>query len=264
MSIKLPIFDNMFSHTHTSSWYNKSSIMEWDRNLNLNYIFTTNPNVDFKDKKIYMWLIESPEITTNDYQYVKDNANKFDKIFTFNREILESISSSRFTPIGGCWINESDRKIHEKNKLVSIISSGKNQTSGHKFRNQIVDKFSNIIDLYGKAHKPIEFKIESLKDYRFQIVVENNKSDFYFTEKLIDCFQTGVIPIYWGCPSIHNFFDSNGIIMFNTIEELYSILKSLSNDLYEFKIESVRNNFEISKNYLIAEDYIIKNYLKEL
>lgn len=264
MKLKLPLFDGMFSHTHTSSWYNKSSIMEWDRSINLDYIFTTDPNVDFNDKKIYMWLIESPEITTGYYQQVKNNPKKFDKIFTFNKEILDSTSNSNFVPIGGCWINENDRKIYKKNKLISIISSGKNQTTGHNFRNSIIEKFSNNLDLYGRSYKPIEFKIESLKDYRFQVVVENTKSDYYFTEKIIDCFQTGTIPIYWGCPSINNFFDSDGIINFNTIEDLNLILKSLSNDLYDSKIESIKNNFEISKNYLIAEDYIVKNYFKDL
>jgi hypothetical protein len=238
--------------------------MEWDRSLNLDYIFTTDPGVEFKDKKIYMWLIESPEITKGHYEYVKNNPKKFDKIFTFDKEILDTTPNSLLTPIGGCWIHEGDRIMYKKNKLISIISSGKNQTTGHRFRNSIIDKFSNRLDLYGRVYNPIEFKVESLKDYRFQIVVENTKSDYYFTEKIIDCFQTGTIPIYWGCPSINDFFDSNGIITFDTIDDLNSILDTISNDLYESKIESIQNNFEISKNYLISEDYIMKNYFKKL
>jgi hypothetical protein len=260
---KIPIIDSMFSHAYTSSWYNKSSLMEWDRNIEYGYTFITDPTINVENKKVYVWLLESPAITPYYYEYVKNNSEKFDVILTFDKNILESTTNSKFTPIGGCWIDASDRKIFNKSKLVSLISSGKEQTNGHKFRNSITKRFVDKLDLYGRLHNPIEFKIESLKDYRFQVVVENIKSDFYFTEKIIDCFQTGTIPIYWGCPSIGNFFDSNGIIEFNNLEDLENILNSLSNELYESKLKSITNNFELSKNYLIAEDYIIKNYFKD-
>ena len=45
-------------------------------------------------------------------------------------------------------------------------------------------------------------KIDGLRDYRYHFCIENIKRDYWFTEKLIDCFVTGTIPIYWGCPSI--------------------------------------------------------------
>ena len=44
-----------------------------------------------------------------------------------------------------------------------------------------------------------------------------------FSEKLLDAMAVGTIPVYWGCPEIDKFFDKNGIITFNTIEELKDI-----------------------------------------
>ena len=34
----------------------------------------------------------------------------------------------------------------------------------------------------------------------------NGRGDYEFDEKLIDCFLTGTVPIFWGCPSIDKFF----------------------------------------------------------
>jgi hypothetical protein len=135
-------------------------------------------------------------------------------------------------------------------------------------RNAIVNEIKNgrlkgKVDLYGRGFNEIPDKLTGLKDYMFSIVVENTKKDYYFTEKLIDCFRTGTIPIYWGCPSIGEFFDLNGMIIFDDIYEMKPILNSINLNTYNEKIESVRNNFEKAKKYLIAEDYMFENYLSK-
>lgn len=271
MKIKLPIVDGMFAHCHTTS-DRPSDLMEWDRdNLkDYDFLFFTDDSLKFVDnfpnKKKYAWLLESPEITSGSYSWLKENYNKFDKVFTFKKDVLENVKNSKFLPIGGCWINDVDRvaNVNEKNKLTSMVASGKGQTSGHKLRHVVINSLRDKFDLYGRAYNPIDNKITSLKNYMFQIVIENNKSDYYFTEKLIDCLQTGVIPIYWGCPSICDFFDCNGIINFNSLDELNSILNSLTPDIYNQKKESISKNFELSKKYTVAEHYLINNYIDEL
>jgi hypothetical protein len=90
----------------------------------------------------------------------------------------------------------------------------------------------------------------------FSIVVENIKTDYYFTEKIIDCFRTGTIPIYWGCPSIGDFFDKNGIITFNTELELLEIIKNLKSEDYYDRIDSINKNYEIAKDFLLIENWI--------
>jgi len=264
---KYSIKDKLFSHAFSSCDWERPTYFEWSFNdIVTDFIFLTDYdllNVDlYGDIKKYAWLVESPEITPMSYKFVFDNHNKFDKIFTFDKSILDTTNNSHITPYGGCWIKPIDRGTHfdKKCKMVSMVSSGKMMTTGHRLRKDVIDKFGNNIDLYGRAYKYIDNKIESLLDYKFQIVIENTKRDYYFTEKLIDCLQTGVIPIYWGCPSIGNFFDINGVLTFETESELSNILNSLSDNLYLDKVESIKNNFELSKNYLIAEDYIYLNY----
>ena len=53
-------------------------------------------------------------------------------------------------------------------------------------------KFSNDIGRYVKN------KIEFLKAYKFSISMENSNGDGYISEKIIDSFLAGTIPIYYG------------------------------------------------------------------
>lgn len=83
--------------------------------------------------------------------------------------------------------------------------------------------------------------------------------DDYFTEKILDCFATGTIPIYLGTKNIGNYFDSNGIITYTDDFDI----KSLTPELYYSKMESINNNFERVKEYEIPEDMMYQKYLKQ-
>ena len=87
---------------------------------------------------------------------------------------------------------------------------------------------------------PWETKYLYLNDYRFQIVVENDKYETYFTEKLTDCFATGTIPIYWGAPDIGKYFNTDGMILID--DELDISL--LTEDYYFSKLNAIKDNFE--------------------
>ena len=144
-----------------------------------------------------------------------------------------------------------------------MIYSNKNQMEGHQLRHQIANKYDNI-DLFGRGTpNPLDYKEDSLVDYRYSIVVENSKTDNYFTEKLIDCLAVGTIPIYWGCPNLDNYFNLDGIITFNTLDELNNILPTLDDELYNSKIDTIKQNLEKSKEYNVTEDWIYKNIINE-
>ncbi len=257
---KLYFHDSIFSHANSSSWYNTPEYFDWVRKYDENHLIFTDFSVDkvdfFKNDKKYAWLLESPLISSSAYGFIKQNHDKFDRVFTFDSDLLNISNKFTLVPIGGCWIDESDRIIHEKTKDVSMIASSKSTTIGHKFRHEIIDRFKNF-DLYG-FNNPIDKKITGLQDYRFSIVVENCKSDYYFTEKLIDCFVTGTIPIYWGCPSIFYFFNDEAILSFNSLEELENILNNATEEFYLSKLEAIKENFNLSFKYLIADNEIYK------
>jgi hypothetical protein len=88
--------------------------------------------------------------------------------------------------------------------------------------------------------------------------VESSRMNDYFSEKLIDCFSMGTIPIYWGCDAVDDIFDPGGIIRFQSINELRNILKELSRFNYEARSVPIMRNLEIAKYYRVCEDGMIE------
>ena len=252
----------MFAHAKYSTDYQDSKYIEWDRkvNTNDNTIFYTDyslSQVRNDNKNNIAWLLESPEITSQAYKWIESNNKLFTSVLTHNKELLDKGENYMFCPTGGCWIKPEDQKIYEKKKLVSIIASAKRMTQGHMLRHQSIQMFKGKIDVYGRGYNPIEYKLDGLKDYAFSLTIENTQKDYYFTEKLIDCFMTGTVPIYWGCPSIGKFFNTDGMIIYDNFTDFLDI----SFEKYENMKNAIEENFERAKEYLIAEDYIYKNYL---
>jgi len=69
-------------------------------------------------------------------------------------------------------------------------------------------------------------------EYKFSICFENLSYEGYVTEKIIDCFNAGVIPIYMGAPDINDFVPENSFIDFRdfgSLSDLNIYLKGLTN-----------------------------------
>jgi hypothetical protein len=267
MKKSFKIVDVMFAHATYSTDYQDSKYIEWNRypvNSDDDIVFYTDYSlgkVGDKNKSI-AWLLESPDITTQSYDWIESNNYRFKNVLTHSRKLLEKGENYIFCPTGGCWIKPEDQKIYDKSKLVSIIASSKRITNGHMLRHNSIQIFRNKMDVYGRGYNPVDYKLDALKDYAFSLTIENTNKDFYFTEKLIDCFMTGTVPIYWGCSSICKFFNPDGMIIFDNIRELKKILDGISLEQYAIMKDAIYDNFERAKNYLIAEDFIYKNYLE--
>jgi hypothetical protein len=203
------------------------------------------------------WLLESPELMRKQRREIVALEGFFDRILTFDRFLLQRSDRYVFCPMGGSWIPADQWAIYPKTKNVSIFCSKQNYLTGHKMRFAVVRKYSEHIQgVFGRAFKPLENKVDGLKDYRFSIAIENCRRDFYFTEKLIDCFATGTVPIYWGCPGIGRFFDPSGILSFGTTRQLKNILGSISHDLYNSLLPAVEHNFRLAASYRIVEQHM--------
>lgn len=216
---------------------------------------------NFSSKK-FGWLLESKYITPLIVEKVKNEYEKyceiFDLIFTHNQQLISlDPNKFKFVPAQGFWIK--DPMIHSKTKLVSMISSRKSVTVGHKKRVGYADTYSHQLDLYGRGYREIEFKEQGLNDYMFSVAIENGSYKTYFTEKILDCFATGTVPIYWGAPDIDKYFDISSILLIDETN-----LDTLSKDFYYDNIESIKFNFEQVKKIEILEDFIYNTYLNEM
>lgn len=207
------------------------------------------------------WVIEPSIINGEDYLNVIKRQDEIDYIFMHDLQAGEKIDPKKFVyiPHGGTHLQEDDMKIHDKTKLVSFIFSNKQWCKPHSFRHEIYPHIKDIVDCYGTGcDRYIKFKSEGLNDYCFSIAMENYDSPGLFTEKLIDCFQTGTIPIFYGTKNIGDYFNIKGFFQFETLDELRDILKSLSFEKYKQMIPFVIENYMLSRNYLFPEKIIEK------
>lgn len=90
---------------------------------------------------------------------------------------------------------------------------------------------------------------DCLFESMFHVAFENYVSDHYFTEKVIDCFASYTVPIYYGCPKIGDHFDAEGILMASSHQEVIDILNSLTPDDYWKRMPAMQRNFERSQSY---------------
>lgn len=263
------IIDDNFAHAKYSTDHQISKYIEWVRNIKSqedDIVFLTDYSMlnsnNILGKKIGL-LMEPKSIKPTIHEWVKTNYDKFYIILTYDKELIGLSDNIIFYPHSGCWIDTQDQMVYEKTKLTSIIASSKTQTNGHKLRHDVIKlaKTNNIdLSVFGRGYNPVDYKLTALKDYAFTIVIENTDYDYYFTEKLIDAFMTGTIPIYWGCPSIDKFFNTDGMLIFNDLNDLLPQLKSLSLDKYLSMLDAVKENYEkAKKSFLIAEDWIFEN-----
>jgi hypothetical protein len=263
--IKCNLYGDSFTHnTGGNKGYSthgkESKYIEWvfDNSSNISFYIDGFIPLAFKhkdNKKKYGWLLESKFVSNSIYENVKNHYLKyfeiFDLIFTNSKDLLDIDERFKFCPAASTWIQSP--KIYKKSKMISMIASNKSMTYGHLERLQWVEKIGDQVDLYGRGFNQIDFKEEGLCDYMFSVCIENGFYDGYFTEKILDCFATGTIPVYKGAPNIGDYFNTDGIIFLNDEFEV-------SEDIYYSKMKAIRDNFEVQKTYPIGEDFIYLNY----
>lgn len=211
---------------------------------------------DRRKEPKYLWLSESRFIKPGLVESIIENQSQVEKtyktIFTHDQRLLSLGDKYKWVPAQGFWIKEP--KIYTKTKLISMIASNKRMCEGHTKRLEWVKALGDKVDLYGRGFNEIEFKEEGLCDYMFSIAIENGQYETYFTEKLLDCFATGTIPVYLGAPDIGDYFNSDGII---DLEDGFEI----SEKIYYSKKDAIKENLDKAREMEVTEDFIYLNYL---
>lgn len=262
------MISGQFSHAKSSTWYKSCDFFSWDfdsKKNNISFYIDGDVQEGIKDsgdgKKKFLWTLESNKFNSNVFDYIENNLElvleTYEMIFTYNDKLCDIDNKFKWVPAMGTWIENP--KIHEKNKMVSMITSNKTMTEQQKFRVDFANNNKHLMDVFGNGFNPIKNKEKGLNEYKFSVCIENDTFDTYFTEKILDCFATGTIPIYKGTKNITKYFNKEGILFLEDIN-----LESLNEDLYFSKIEAVKDNFQRVLEYNTVEDWIYNKYLKEV
>ena len=273
--IEVNLFDSNFAHTTSVCGFDSATA--WRKPTKIAYardkqsyegvtIFTDDfifsPQVDLVHSKYKIaWCQESPVIKPQSHINIHNVEDKFDFIFTHNKQkISEKPEKYKFLPAACCWVKDYTFNIEKKTKLASHIFTGKNFSEGHTLRHNIKQLLKNSpIDIFGENQFD---KVEVHQPYKFSIVVENCKSPGYFSEKIIDCLIQGTIPVYWGDPTISSYFNMNGIIVFNNIKELANL--KINKNYYEENLNAVKENISICEDRYLSSDDNLADLLKKI
>lgn len=103
--------------------------------------------------------------------------------------------------------------LKKENKIVWVTS---NQTAskGHSERMAFLNRIKDLpnVHLYGRGIRPVADKWSVLEDAKYAIAYENFENDYYWTEKIIDCYLSYTMPLYFGCRAISDFFPKESYI----------------------------------------------------
>jgi len=221
------------------------------------------------------YIIEPEEvISVGFYSRVIENKDLFKYILTDKEIILKNCSNAILFEYGTAWIQENPhpQKIHG----ISTIIGFKNTIEGHQLRHSIWEHRDSIHTphfFYGSFHGgPAsdnndliigEHNRDQLFKYEFQIVIENKKTDYWFTEKLCDCFSSRVVPIYYGARKISDYFDTRGMIIVNDLAGVIRACNYITESTYSEMLPYIDENEKRVKAYFRLGDRVTQK-LKEL
>jgi len=187
------------------------------------------------------------------HNWAIQNSYLFSCILTWGQEVLDQCDNALLFPFGTTFLHENN--IYEKLAAldkkfeISFLCGSKNMIEGHKLRQKIYNKQSQVKIPTKWLYTTTESKSICFENNMFHIVVENSKNQNYFTEKIVDAFLTKTLPLYWGCSNIGDFFDDRGIITFSNENELVDIINSLTEEDYFSRKEYIENNYQTAMYY---------------
>ncbi len=132
-----------------------------------------------------------------------------------------------------------------KDKLMSVVASHKTRTAGAKARKEFIikmkehfkdglDAFSNLPGVFGPDTKISGIKWNAVAPYKYHLAIENSLVPHYWTDKILDAYLAGAYPIYYGDPSVAEYFPKNSFTMIdiNNIEESIKIIEKAISENY--------------------------------
>lgn len=153
-----------------------------------------------------------------------------------------------------------------KTKLMSVITSSKDFTEGHKkrlhFVNRLKEHFGSDIDVFGRGIREIDDKWDAVYPYKYHIALENSVVPYYWTEKLADAYLAGAYPIYYGCPNLEDYFPDGSYTRIN-IDDVEGSIRIIENCIREQRYEMAQDKIKRARD-LVLDKYNLFALIAEL
>lgn len=213
-------------------------------------------NLEGDSSKYKIYISMEPFNIINIKDEIMANHNKFDYILTHDTDLLK-LDNARLLEFGTKWMLEDeyrDVKMEDKEYSISFVCGRKNMTTGHSIlhdiwnsrdRITIPKKFFSSSFQGGLSNTGLVLgdRKTALYDSMFHICVENVKTDYMFTEKLIDTLLMKTIPVYYGCNKLPDYFNTKSIVTFSNLDELVDKANTLTAEYYASCYDSILENY---------------------
>jgi hypothetical protein len=146
-----------------------------------------------------------------------------------------------------------------KKKFAAAVISNNRTGSTDFFRLEFINELNKYkkVDLGGTYNNnvgKIKDKIKFLRNYKFSIAMENSEGDGYLTEKIIDSFESGTIPIYYGDYMVEEYINPKAYILIRNKKDLKKKIEY---------IKKLDNNDKLYKK-ILNENLLINDYNKNI
>ena len=153
----------------------------------------------------------------------------------------------------------------EKTKLMSVITSNKAFTKGHRERIEFVHKlkehYGDKLDMFGWGFNGFENKWDVIAPYKYHIALENNSTPYYWTEKLADSYLGNAFPIYFGAENVDEFFSKDSFLAID-IHDVEGAIKKIDAVISEDLATKNASAVEAAKQ-LVLDKYNLFNLIVE-
>ena len=235
------------------STYGENYNFEFDKSVEIYIDLFPNKT---KDVDIRILIVMEPDIISRISDQVILRQDEFDYIFTFDGKIISNCKNSIVFEFGTKWVDYINYSYPNKNFSISTICGYKQISKNHLLRKKLwykQEKITNPTDFYISQHggvdniknnKQLQESKLPLFDSMFHVCIENVSQDYYFSEKLIDCFLCKSMPIYVGCNNLESYFNVEGMFLANDINQLIDICNTLTENDYLSRLDIIEENYQ--------------------
>lgn len=234
-------------------------------------------------EKVIAVLWEPPSVLPHNYD--AERHHFFSRIYTWRDDLVDN---QKYFKIAYPDLRPMLEGVPSfKNKKLAILVSSKKKSPHanelYSAREKTVDFYCQNhpedLDLFGPHWPPSPVykgvipgtlldKVRKLKGYKFCYAYENIKDEpGYITEKILNCFQAGCVPIYWGASNVEQYIPKSCFISrkeFNSEAELYDYIKNMPEDEYNQYLNDIKQYLDSDQAKIFTIENLIATFMDML
>lgn len=212
-------------------------------------IFVSGENLA-PDFNLCDYALSSEKLTFGDrhlyYPYFVAYADDIAKLQQKHLNVTDGAAKRDFCS----FVYSNDRADAVRGQLFTALSAYRKVDSGGRFQNNVGG--------------PVADKVAFESQHKFSIACENSSHPGYLTEKLVQAFAAGTVPVYWGDPDVETIFNPKAFVnanRFRSAEEVAAEVKRLNEDdeayLAMLREPAFLDSAYVDKLWQSYEDFIL-------